>query len=285
MSELKKVICPNCGKELEIPAELEAYSCLYCGERTELSAQKEETAAVVTSAEGFEQARAELRERLPKVVTRFPDYYKKITKKEFFGAYEYYENENRVLLKDMDAFTLRPSDRLRVPCADGHIAEGCILRRCRHALQTPQHGDEHRAIHRLLRREEIRVNAVHQTAFNRKVDSLMRPVALVRHIGIVGGCAGSRWILLRQRLTAKGAYAADKAVTQSLRFRLLYPIRAACAVEAFRQPVLCAGCGESRIRHKIMPQSGKLCGEADGIRTVGIGSDTCCRAGRLTCDL
>ena len=114
MSELKKVICPNCGKELEIPAELEAYSCLYCGERTELSAQKEETAAVVTSAEGFEQARAELRERLPKVVTRFPDYYKKITKKEFFGAYEYYENENRVLLKDMDACAVQHPDGVEV---------------------------------------------------------------------------------------------------------------------------------------------------------------------------
>ena len=102
MSELKKVICPNCGRELEIPAELEAYSCLYCGERTELTA-KEEKSEVAVSAEGFEQARAELRERLPKAVTRFPDYYKKISKKEFFGAYEYYENENRALFKDMDA--------------------------------------------------------------------------------------------------------------------------------------------------------------------------------------
>jgi len=25
--------CPKCGKALQIPAELDAFSCLYCGER------------------------------------------------------------------------------------------------------------------------------------------------------------------------------------------------------------------------------------------------------------
>ncbi|MBO2526952.1 MAG: hypothetical protein CW335_02045 [Clostridiales bacterium] len=34
MAELIKGNCPNCGKPLEIPAELEEFSCLYCGERS-----------------------------------------------------------------------------------------------------------------------------------------------------------------------------------------------------------------------------------------------------------
>lgn len=110
MSELKKVICPNCGKELEIPAELEAYSCLYCGTRTELAVKEEKIIAPGASAEAFEEARAALRERLPGVITRFPQYYKKCTKKEFFTAYEYYENENRALLKDLDACTMLHPD-------------------------------------------------------------------------------------------------------------------------------------------------------------------------------
>lgn len=110
MSELKKVICPNCGKELEIPEELNVYSCLYCGTRTELSVKEEKAVAPEASAQAFEEARAALRDRLPGVITRFPNYYKKITKKEFFGSYEYYENENRALFKDMDACAMLHPD-------------------------------------------------------------------------------------------------------------------------------------------------------------------------------
>lgn len=108
MSELKKVLCPNCGKELEIPAELQAFSCLYCGERTEL--MPEETRIVPADAGEFEKAREALKDRLPKSVTRFSDYYKKITKKDFFTAFETYENENRSLFCDMDACALLHPD-------------------------------------------------------------------------------------------------------------------------------------------------------------------------------
>ena len=95
--------CPNCGKPLEIPAELEEFSCLYCGVRSKtanLRVKKE-----IVEGE-FESRREELRERLPKTVTRYPDFYKKITKKEFFTAFERYENENRSTVDSID------------PCAD-----------------------------------------------------------------------------------------------------------------------------------------------------------------------
>lgn len=94
-----KGYCPNCGKPLEIPAELAEFSCLYCGVRskiTDLRAKRE-----VVPGE-FEERREKLRERLPWVVTGYEDYHKKITKKEFFVAFEGYENTNRATVDSID---------------------------------------------------------------------------------------------------------------------------------------------------------------------------------------
>lgn len=33
MADMIRGVCPQCGKKLEIPAELEEFSCLYCGAR------------------------------------------------------------------------------------------------------------------------------------------------------------------------------------------------------------------------------------------------------------
>ena len=37
MSEMRKITCPQCKKELEIPVELEEFSCLYCGARSKVA--------------------------------------------------------------------------------------------------------------------------------------------------------------------------------------------------------------------------------------------------------
>ncbi len=91
--------CPHCGKELQIPAELEEFSCLYCGERTRTEVM---LALQETKDDRYAQEREYLRERLPLTVTRYPDYYKKITKKEFFRAFETYETENQKTLDHLD---------------------------------------------------------------------------------------------------------------------------------------------------------------------------------------
>lgn len=93
----KKVICPNCGRELEIPQELMEYSCLYCGVRSSLAV---ETAG---SAEDFEQARAALKEKLALLVKPYDENYKKISKKDFFQTYESYEWGTRQTLLEIDA--------------------------------------------------------------------------------------------------------------------------------------------------------------------------------------
>lgn len=98
MADLKKVTCPHCGREMEIPQELEAYSCLYCGERTEIVKKPVESA----SMEAFEAARGDLKPRLPKTVTDYSESYKKITRSEFFKTFEAYENGTRSLFREMD---------------------------------------------------------------------------------------------------------------------------------------------------------------------------------------
>lgn len=98
MSELMKLTCPGCGRELEIPAELEEFSCLYCGERSSVA----ELLMPADIPDDLEERLAETEKRLPGTVTRYTDYFKRLTKKEFFGAFERYESDNAPLLREMD---------------------------------------------------------------------------------------------------------------------------------------------------------------------------------------
>ena len=100
MAELIKGVCPSCGKTLEVPGELEEFSCMYCGARLPISAL---TAAAHGDREEYTRLREALRPDLPKTVTRYPDHYRKITKKDFFATFETYENENREILRRLDA--------------------------------------------------------------------------------------------------------------------------------------------------------------------------------------
>ena len=99
MSEMMKLTCPGCGRELEIPADLEEFSCLYCGERSKVA---ELLAPAAEVPEDLEEQLAQVEARLPGAVTRYTDYYKRLTKKEFFGAFERYESDNAPLLREMD---------------------------------------------------------------------------------------------------------------------------------------------------------------------------------------
>lgn len=121
MEEIKRGNCPNCGKLLEIPADLEEFSCLYCGVRSKTADLREKKEVV----EGeFDERREALRERLPKMVSRYMDFHKKITKKDFFLAFELYENENRSAVDSIDPCV--------DACPDGEKAGVAIL--CRDML-------------------------------------------------------------------------------------------------------------------------------------------------------
>lgn len=89
-----KITCPSCGKELELPEGLEEFSCLYCGTRTRLDA--------LFARQRDPEALSELREGLRRAATGYPDFYKKLGKKEFFPAFARYEKENTQVLRLLD---------------------------------------------------------------------------------------------------------------------------------------------------------------------------------------
>ena len=95
--ELIKGNCPHCAKPLAIPSELKEFSCMYCGARSRI---EELTKRV--SAEQYETERAFLKENLPLTVTRYPDYYRKMTRKDFIPTFQTYEAENADILKHLD---------------------------------------------------------------------------------------------------------------------------------------------------------------------------------------
>ena len=118
MSETIKGNCPHCGKPLEIPAELEEFSCLYCGERMptqRLTAPEKQT-------ECSEEDRRYLREKLAAAALNYPDYFKKLSKKDFFPAFETYETENRAVFERLEACApendAERAEMLRSVCGD-----------------------------------------------------------------------------------------------------------------------------------------------------------------------
>ena len=106
MAEMIHLTCPECGNALEIPAALEEFSCMYCGKRARTAAVK---AMNESAGSDYEKVRAELREALPKTVTKYPDYHKKITRKDFVPTFDSYEQENKGVLEKLDVCaSLRP---------------------------------------------------------------------------------------------------------------------------------------------------------------------------------
>ena len=102
MSEMIRGNCPHCGKPLEIPAELEEFSCLYCGERMRTEILLAPLAErLECSAEDMQY----LREKLAAAALNYPDYYKRLSKHEFFPAFEAYETENGAVFERLEACT------------------------------------------------------------------------------------------------------------------------------------------------------------------------------------
>ena len=86
MADTIRGVCPQCGKKLEIPAELEEFSCLYCGARMRTQALQ----AKPVQAEAVEALLAQL----PGCITRYPDLHLRIGKKDFFPTFAQYEQDN-----------------------------------------------------------------------------------------------------------------------------------------------------------------------------------------------
>ena len=103
MADMIRGVCPQCGKKLEIPAELEEFSCLYCGARMRTEALR---------AKPMEERAVEaLLAQLPGCITRYPDLHLRIGKKDFFPTFAQYEQDNAPLLQELDERVKRVEKR------------------------------------------------------------------------------------------------------------------------------------------------------------------------------
>lgn len=83
-------LCPQCGKELDIPQGLEAFSCLYCGSRIAMGRFAPQT-AIPGSEEEAQTLLAKSLSILPEALTGYPDCMEHLTQTKFlpyFAAYE-----------------------------------------------------------------------------------------------------------------------------------------------------------------------------------------------------
>lgn len=102
-----EVRCPNCNQLLEIPTGLERFSCLYCGASLTLAELTEPV------PEGdYEAAMEFVHAHLMDCIRNYPDYDRKITKKDYVPSFETYERGTSDLFTQLDlACRLRPEAR------------------------------------------------------------------------------------------------------------------------------------------------------------------------------
>ena len=97
--EFFKATCPNCGAELQIPAQLAQFSCLYCGARLN-RAELENRVPIDADAAAADYAAA-----LPALagcITRYPGYQRKIVRDEFEAAFAAYQKGCEPVLRQLD---------------------------------------------------------------------------------------------------------------------------------------------------------------------------------------
>ena len=97
--ESRTFICPSCGHEIQVPAELESFSCVYCG--TKLSAN--ELTAPKTVGE---EDRIYAEEHLLDCIRNYPDYFKKFGRKTYADSFEVYRDGIAETFRAMDRYVL-----------------------------------------------------------------------------------------------------------------------------------------------------------------------------------
>ena len=71
------LICPACGRQIQVPAELREFSCVYCGAKHRMA----ELLAPKTPADESDRVFAEA--HLLDCVRQFPNWYRQFTRKKY----------------------------------------------------------------------------------------------------------------------------------------------------------------------------------------------------------
>lgn len=101
--------CPACGKEIQIPADLEAFSCLYCGAKHRMA---DLLAPEAPTGSADEADRAYVEDHLIDCVRDYPNYFKQFNKKKYASAYEAHREAIRPTYEAMDRWICaQPANR------------------------------------------------------------------------------------------------------------------------------------------------------------------------------
>ncbi len=103
--EYRSFICPSCGREIQVPAELETFSCVFCGAKHSVG---ELTAPVAAN----EADRVYAEEHLLDCIRNYPDYFKKFSRKTYADSFRTYRDGIEEIFRAMDRYVCaKPMDR------------------------------------------------------------------------------------------------------------------------------------------------------------------------------
>lgn len=88
--------CPACGREINVPAELESFSCVYCGAKHRMAELR------APAAPADEADRAFVEAHLLDCIRDYPDCYKEFTRKKYAAAFEAHREGTRETWEALD---------------------------------------------------------------------------------------------------------------------------------------------------------------------------------------
>ena len=118
--ETINLTCPNCGKGITVPADLEEFSCLYCGAKHRM----EELIPRTAPADEADRIYAE--EHLLDCIRDFPNYYKQFNRKKYEASYIAHREAVRPTFEALDRWVCaQPAKRtaLLEGFADSFVAQ------------------------------------------------------------------------------------------------------------------------------------------------------------------
>lgn len=114
--------CPQCGKQLQIPGDLEEFSCLYCGARLRAAQLMAEPESVEQDVSVSEECFQAYTDSVLRTIADYPNVMAKMTKQLYFDYFDAYSKDCRTPFAQLEQAVLLCSDR-RDEIIDRAVAE------------------------------------------------------------------------------------------------------------------------------------------------------------------
>ena len=96
-NEMKHILCPECGKELNVPAHLSSFCCMYCGARIET-----QSPATPVSISDGEAGKAFYQANVLGVICSHLGIDKQVTSTQYDGAFAHYRARNEETFRQLE---------------------------------------------------------------------------------------------------------------------------------------------------------------------------------------